>query len=72
MCAIVDMKSHRVSECISHMSVTVVISQYAMDAIRKKAFGAILFEPFLTVNNFPKHKACKCKYTLQISNKQVS
>lgn len=36
MYAIVDMKSHRVSECTSLKSVTVVISQYAMDAIRKK------------------------------------
>lgn len=36
MCAIVDMKSHRVSECTLLRNVTVVISQYAMEAIMKK------------------------------------
>ena len=53
MCAIVDMKSHRVSKCILLQSVTVVISQYATDAIRKKTFGAILPAPLLTNEQFP-------------------
>lgn len=57
MCTIVDMKSHRVSKCILLTSVTVVISQYATDVIRKKAFGAIVPAPLLTMSSFPIHKA---------------
>lgn len=36
MCVIVFMQSHGVSACISLKSVTMLISQYAMDAIKWK------------------------------------
>lgn len=57
MCAIVDMKSHRVSECISLKRVTVAISQYATDAIRKELSDPHCLHFSEQMNNFTKHKA---------------
>ena len=47
MCVIVDMKSHRGSECVSLRNVTVVIPTVRHGSHYEKAFGAIMPVPLL-------------------------